>query len=305
MINFQWNLFQLIRQLLPFFVACKLLATPGTVLTTFAHNWYRSSGLIFLVWSKGWSLMGRWASCSTSIFTGSQTVSIDWTVKLKRFIIILASTCGDFWCWTWLINWRIFLVRKQFKIFFVEQNIFSFRCYCSHRLNRFINKLIFVSLDKRRYNVANIHRVIFCWMLFTGLFSSLFAIRNVIIRLFIWSVNEWASLTLFILFFGRFHLLFVFRKSLIFRHEIVLNRLWFGWRVNRFWSLEQLSFTTELDFHQVIQSSSMIMTIVNDISPCLNRINVVQLLHIFNDLFIRFDDIFTNYDTFRLISIAC
>lgn len=287
-----------------FFVTGKLFSS-STVLSTFAHDWYWSSRLIFLIWSKWWSLMNWGTSCSTSIFTGCQTVSVNRTVKFKGFIFIFASACRDFWRWTWFVNWRIFFVRKEFKIFFVEQYIVSFCSYCSHRLNRFVNELIFISFDKRRYDIANIHWVIFCWMLFTGLFSSLFTIRNVIIRLFIWSVNKWTSLTLFVLFFWRFYLLFVFRKSLIFCHEIILNKLWFWRRADRFWSLKQLSLATELNFHQVIKCSGMVMTIVNDISSCLNRINIVQVLHVFNDLFIRLNYVLTNNNTLRFISITC
>jgi len=49
----------------------------------------------------------------------------------------------------------------------------------------------------------------------------------------------------------------------------------------------------------------MIMTIVDDISPCLNGINIVQLLHIFDDLFIRFDNILSNNDTLGFIPVTC
>lgn len=135
-------------------------------------------------------------------------------------------------------------------------------------------------------------------MLFTGLFSSFFAIWNIIVRLFIWSINKWASLTLFVLLFGRFHLFLVFRKSLIFYYKIVLNRLGFRRRCcNRLWGLNQLSLTTEFNFHQIIKSSGMIMTIIDDICSGLNGINIIQLLHIFYDLFIGFDNILSNNDT--------
>lgn len=290
-----------------FFVACKLLSTSTTVFPTFTHNWYWSSRLIFLIGSKWWSLMDWWASCSTSIFTGSQTVSIYRTVKLKGFIIILTSACRNFWCWAWLINGRILFVRKQFEIFFIKKDIISFCGNCCHRLNGFVNELIFVSFNKRRYDVTNIHWVIFSWMLFTGLLSSFFAIWNIIIRFFIRSVNKWASLTLFVFLFRRFYLFFVFRKSLIFCYEIVLNRLGFRRRwCNRFWDLlNQLSLTTEFNFHQVIKSSGMIMTIIDDICSGLNGINIIQLLHIFYDLFIGFDNILSNNDTLWFIPVTC
>lgn len=142
-------------------------------------------------------------------------------------------------------------------------------------------------------------------MLLAYLFPWFFTVRNVIIWLFIRSINKWTAFTFFVLFFWRFNLFFILRKCLIFYYKIIFDRFRFRRRSNRFRSLKKFSFTTEFNFHQVIKSSCMIVTIINDVSSCLNRVNIVQLLHIFYNLLIWFDYIFTNNNSFCIISITC
>ena len=140
-------------------------------------------GSLTLYWSLT-ILILKWAEINFWRITWHQTVPLE----LKWLIIVFAATCWDLRSRTWFIYAWVFLIWEKFKLLhFLKMLSFS------NRFSNWIsNQLVFVSLNQRWYDIADIHRVIFFRAVLV-IFG--FSLWDVVIWFFVRSVYKWTALS--------------------------------------------------------------------------------------------------------------
>ena len=211
---------------------------------------------------------------STILFylASSETVSL----SIERsFFSSPTPTCegieGNFLSWIGFVDAGVHFFREIFEIFLLVK----IRLRSSGK--SLSQNFPLVCLDKRRNDIAGINWIIFGGIL--GLFGRFF-VRYIKIWLFVRPVDQRTGWSL-----PRLLFLFLFADS-----------FWF------FFHNFYLRLFVHFLFHQIVHSSYMIMPIVDDICPSLNRVKI-KLSHPLNDIIINRDSVFANNYSFAFMRL--
>jgi hypothetical protein len=145
--------------------------------------------------------------------------------------------------------------------------------------------------------------------MFLAGFFGFFAVGDVVLRLFFRTVNQGAAFSFLFVLFGGLGLSFGLGGRFRRFDEIVFDGFDFagsdtGWDAGSGQSRGlELAFSCQLYFQQVVKRSRVIVSIVDDVSPRLNRVHVVPL-HQSDNLFAGLNLVLSYNDTLRLVPVT-